>query len=169
VVRDGDGFPYVPGKTIKGLLREAAEVLYEINAPDVSRKLIDECFGIQNQADAEKTINGKCYFSNAEISYAMKSHIAVDSEMGSLKLKKLFSRVTSTAIESETGVAKEHSLRRIEVVNPVPLQGVVSIPEGESYERFFYLCFQMVKRLGTGRNRGFGRCGFELIKEGGVQ
>ena len=169
VVRDEHRFPYVPGKTIKGLLRESAESLLEMNAEGVSREIIDECFGIPDQSQQGQSLPGLCYFSDAVVSQAMRNYIAGDKKNGPAKLKKLFSSATSTAIDYSSGAAKDNSLRRIEVANPVPLKGTISIPEGGEYSVFFKMCLKMVKRLGTGRNRGLGRCLFEPVQEGGAQ
>ena len=45
VIKDAKGMPFVPGKTIKGLIREAAETLTCL-APDKypSQKIIDKSF-----------------------------------------------------------------------------------------------------------------------------
>ena len=64
VVKDEDGLPYASGKTIKGLVREMAEVLNDC-------KLVNECFGASSDEKDEcfekdvKREEGVCYFSNA--------------------------------------------------------------------------------------------------------
>ena len=66
VIKDAKGMPFVPGKTIKGLIREAAETLTCL-APDKypSQKIIDNIFGKRSET-AEIPQIGKAFFSNAE-------------------------------------------------------------------------------------------------------
>lgn len=66
VIKDAKGMPFVPGKTIKGLIREAAETLNNL-APDryPSQEIIDNIFGKRSET-AEIPQIGKAFFSNAE-------------------------------------------------------------------------------------------------------
>ena len=57
VIKDNDGLPFVPGKTIKGLLSEAVFTLNE------STPFFSEVFGISGEKNAHK--QGCAYFSNA--------------------------------------------------------------------------------------------------------
>ena len=154
VVKDENEIPYVPGKTIKGLLREIAELLYK---DDTFTK---ECFG-------DKGVDmGKCYFSNATLDDATKNEIV------SNKLRdNLYDVIASTKIgeknkENETfGIAVDDSLREIEVVIPITLQGkILDIPSQDDYEKL-QKALKMIKRMGLNRNRGLGRCEFEIVEE----
>ena len=69
----------------------------------------------------------------------------------------------STSID-EKGIAKDHSLRKIETVVPCKLEGeILNIPDGA--EHVLEDAMRYVKRMGTGRNRGFGRCKISIRKE----
>jgi CRISPR/Cas system CMR subunit Cmr4 (Cas7 group RAMP superfamily) len=68
VVKDKDDLPFVPGKTIKGLIREAADVLTLFGEQQEAK--MKTLFG--NEADAESGADnhGCLFFSNAELSKA---------------------------------------------------------------------------------------------------
>lgn len=74
----------------------------------------------------------------------------------------LFKKLTTTSI-GENGIAREHSLRSLEVTVPCTLHAsIIGVPADacEMIEKSFGL----IKRLGQKRNRGLGRCDF---KKGG--
>ena len=65
--------------------------------------------------------------------------------------------VASTAID-EKGIAKDLSLRKIETTIPCNVYGTILNVANEDVELLLET-FKWVKRLGLGRNRGYGRCG----------
>lgn len=78
----------------------------------------------------------------------------------------MYRSIASTAID-ENGIAKEHSLRKIEVVVPCTLYGeIIDVPENMAEE--IINAFKYIKRLGQNRNRGLGRCTISMEK-GGMQ
>ena len=151
VVKTGDGLPFVPGKTLKGVLRELAESEGECT-------FVNACFGGSTDEqspcyeESAKNVAGLCRFANAQIAPATAKSIAAAKQQ-----EYLYDTIASTKI-GENGVAEDKSLREIEVVVPMVLEGYVSdIPDAQSYEKLARL-MQMVKRMGLGRNRGLGRC-----------
>lgn len=152
VIKDKDGLPFVPGRTIKGLLREAAKALSDSTKDPA---LIDCIFGISGDADKEtqETRLGCAFFSNA----VLKGGQAIAAQKLAPYLYQSFS---STAID-ENGIAKDNSLRKTETVVPCTLQGkIMNVPsEGVS---LLQKAMSYIKRMGTGRNRGFGRCEFTV-------
>lgn len=151
-VKDKDGLPYVPGKTVKGLLREALESIAEYSGNNCSQS-INELFGFFD--DKDKHQKGSLFFSNAVIPDGDRKGML---ENGWVKF--LYGRRANTAIEG--GTAKRTSLRASEVCMPCTLEGkILDLPSEmkpaiENGMRF-------IKRLGVGRNRGLGRCKFEII------
>ena len=139
VVKDENGLPYVPGKTIKGLLRENVEILDASKARDI--------FGFEGANIASS------YFSNATLDEATQEHL---NNNPTLK-KHLFDKVTSTAID-ENGIADDKSLREIEVVVPLTLSGTIECEEKELIKQ----AALMIKQMGLNRNRGLGRCKVEV-------
>ena len=58
---------------------------------------------------------------------------------------------------SPNGIAKEGSLRRIEVTIPLTLEAeILNVPT--ELKELLIEALSMVKRLGVNRNRGLGRC-----------
>jgi CRISPR/Cas system CSM-associated protein Csm3 (group 7 of RAMP superfamily) len=137
VVKDSKGIAFLPGKTLKGLLREMAELLE-------NKVFVKMCFG------AEGVEMGSCYFSNAFVSKEVHEQIV------SNKLQdNLYDEIASTKIEN--GMAVDNSLREIEVVVPIALFGEINDVPNEHKEQMIQ-ALKMIKRMGLNRNRGLGRC-----------
>jgi len=137
VVKDKDGLPYLSGKTLKGLVREMAELLDD-------DAFIKSCFGV------EGVDMGRCYFSNVTLSKEVQEQIVTN------KLQdNLYDEIASTKIEN--GIAVDNSLREIEVVVPLILYGTIDdVPT--DYKEKIIQSLKMIKRMGLNRNRGLGRC-----------
>ena len=69
-----------------------------------------------------------------------------------------------TAIDEKTGIAKDHSLRNIRVLDRgITFKGTVSlINASEIHEQALALALQNLRRAGTNRNRGFGQIECEM-------
>ncbi len=146
LLRDDSGRPYIPGKTLKGLARENAELLVELNKAD--RKMLDEVFGV-SAADRAAYGNDGVFFKDAY----------VVGEYGTRRIQQI-------RIDTESGTSSDGSLRSIEVATPCLLEGALYGVK-EEWVDFVQDSLMMVKRLGLNRNRGLGRCrisGFEDIK-----
>jgi CRISPR/Cas system CSM-associated protein Csm3 (group 7 of RAMP superfamily) len=141
VVKDPDGIAYLPGKTIKGVLREMAELLDSAKT--------DKVFGCEGANMANS------YFSNATLDEDTRNYLANNKKL----IKNLYSKVTSTKLD-ENSQAIDGSLREIEVVIPLTLYGEIVSDEDELITR----AMGMVKQIGLNRNRGLGRCQMEVIK-----
>lgn len=158
-IKDEDGFPFIPGKTVKGLIREATETLVKLNPGRYpSWDEVERIFGQDN------SLQGCAFFSNAELP---------DEDKAALKpyAKHLFTALSSTAI-GDDGIALEHSLRRIEVALPCVLTGeIMRWPDDEKGEneniKLIEDSLAFVKRLGENRNRGLGRCRFSIMSNDG--
>ncbi len=163
VNKDRAGLPYIPGKTIKGLLKDTAIDLFE---GDDYSNFIEACFGNENEKDhnPEKSIN-RFFYSNSEFTPEITKYFIDNPE----KIRKLYRNIISTSIDEKTGVAKKESLRTMEVVIPLTLTGFISnIPN--DYVKQMEDCLKMIKRLGVKRNRGLGRCRFDVVstEKGGL-
>ena len=150
VIKDKNGLPYVPGRTIKGLLREAATILYHEN------EAIGNIFGISGDEDNHQT--GCSFFGNATLPHAEYKYI-VEQKLA----PHLYQTFASTSID-ENGIAKDNTLRKIETVVPCKLEGeILNVPDGAEHLLEDAMCY--IKRMGTGRNRGYGRCKISIRKE----
>ena len=145
VVRDADGLPFVPGKTIKGLVKQAYESLYGKNS---------DLFG------EEGNKQGGAFFSDATIG----------SERGAIVRDELapyfYQSISSTAI-NDNGVADSGSLRKMEVVIPCELTGEILFDASQSdWVDKLTKAVRLIKELGLKRSRGFGRCKFTVVSDG---
>ena len=152
VVKDSTSLPYVPGKTIKGLVREAAEMFWD-------RGDIDKCFGSRDskvgQENNDDTTQAQCYFSSATIDEKIAAEIT-SNELES----NLFEIISATKID-ENGIAADKSLRDIEAVLPITLIGRIENID-DKFAQNLVRALKSVKRMGLNRNRGLGRCEFEV-------
>lgn len=150
VVKDHDGLPFVPGKTIKGLVLEAAELICSL------QNCLDDQLSFLGKAGA---VRSATFFSDAVIDNEEHQKI-VSSGLASL----MYDRIASTSIDRETGVAETGTLRSMEVVVPCLLTGtVLSIPDDKVPLVKQSLAY--ITGIGLRRNRGLGRCHFSVIKE----
>lgn len=148
VVKDSCGLPFVPGKTIKGLFRDACSELEKYGHADGN--FLKRVFGTEDSMS-------ECFFSNAVLGKSERDYISQE-ELSDY----MYDSVSATAI-GEDGIAADHSLRRMQVVLPCTLYGtIVGVPQdcAETLTKSMGL----IKRLGGGRSRGFGRC--MVSKEG---
>jgi len=163
VIKDQNNLPFIPGKTLKGLLREAAADIQKIKGT-IENDFIAMVFGMETTDEniQEEKPKEVTHFTNGELSEAMKYKITKDDLSG-----HLFKGISSTAI-GKNGVAKKHSLRRMETTIPLVLEARILKIDGK-YSDSLKECMQWIKRLGQNRNRGLGRCSFEIIEKGGNQ
>lgn len=166
-LKDKHGFPFVPGRTLKGLFREAAEVLLQSGL--TTMQTVDKLFGEREAKETEpetekqrKRDHGVAFFSNATFDLH-----TVKLLQGSNMIEQLFDVVAATAIDPENGIADSHTLRRAEVALPCRLYASIYLEiEGtniQEYIKQISYCMQYVKRLGHRRSRGLGRCTISII------
>lgn len=172
VIKDKKGLPFIPGKTLKGLILEAVEDLLAFRGESGAKQLgLKQTFGYpevkeeakvkekEEEVKEEMPRKGEAFFTNAELPEELASRIVSD-KLG----RFLYRTVTSTAIETD-GVAKDFSLRRMEVVVPcVMLGSILNVPDEFASELQDSL--KLIKRLGQSRNRGLGRCQITIAKGG---
>lgn len=163
VIKDKDGLPYVPGKTIKGLIREAVDILYsEKKENDDYKAVFDNyttVFGISG--DEENSSRSESFFKDAILSEAERKHI-VFNELS----RHLYHTISGTAIEDD-GTAKDNSLRKIQVCVPCELEGeILNVPNQQMAEAIIN-GLRYIKRLGAWRNRGLGRCTIATTEQKG--
>lgn len=145
VVKDEFSLPYVPGKTIKGLVREMAE--------NINKEKTNELFGFEGNGMA------KIYFSNLTLKKDVHEYLANDDELKNY----LYSKITSTKID-EKGLAQKDTLREIEVVIPLELYGKIQCEDEKDYE-LIQRSISMIKQIGLARNRGLGRCQISKVEK----
>jgi CRISPR/Cas system CSM-associated protein Csm3 (group 7 of RAMP superfamily) len=155
VLKDTNGFPYIPGKTLKGLIREAAETLESLESEGFDKNWINELFGIRTE-DLKKDENSKnelsgkrtdeaenskkekeydrqhnkLFFTNATLTSTLQESIISEKTQ-----QYLFEKIASTTIDKDTGITKKHSLREMQVVVPLTLFAkIYNVPEAPKEE-----------------------------------
>lgn len=155
VIKDNQNLPYLPGKTIKGLLKDVFSDFIEVQPDLLDTDFIKANFG-ENIEKEKKSVMGRLFFSNAELSQNEKNEIS--KEMSAF----LYHNIASTTI-GENGVAKNSSLRNLQVCIPIVLHGYIDgVDPDETH--LFEVAFKYLRHIGSNRNRGLGRCIFESIK-----
>ncbi len=159
VIKDSDGLPYIPGKTLKGLIREAFDDYVSFSKANVDS--VDKAFGKPVDGQGEQS-QGILYFTDACLREDERQAI-IDNNAQQF----MFQKRSRTAID-ENGIAKEHSLRSIQTVVPCTLYAtVMNVPDDMC--DILTKSLGLVKRMGVNRNRGLGRCQLSVvnIKKGG--
>lgn len=188
ILRDADGFPYVPGKTLKGVFREAFRVAgnsgwfktFDATGQDDAKfrdRLIQTIFGHDGRKEGfsedELHAEGLIHFTSAALPAAVKKEIGDNKEY-------LFTTVQSTAIHEKYGTAINQSLRTIEVAVPMHLLAEITLDPpfantGENADELkltaedlskiaalFPAVSALITEIGGKRRRGFGRCIWDL-------
>ncbi|MHA1339365.1 MAG: RAMP superfamily CRISPR-associated protein [Promethearchaeota archaeon] len=168
IVYDKYGIPYIPSRRIKGLLRASAFEICDILG--LKTDYIDFIFGrigfqkskirignmyIPNYNELKKDLKLVKLVENNEILRNIITKMAVINYFSKLRYQ--------TAIEN--GVSKDLSLRTLRVLKPdLRFEGEISElqPLTIQEKAFLYLTVLNLKRIGTLRNRGFGRIKCEI-------
>ena len=160
---DNYGLPYIPSKRLKGLLREA---FIEYSEWSETKEEYDKLQEIGKKLFGTEGANNSCNLKidNAYIEEYEKIindiNNVEDTYKKYLSKQRVINSNTSiryqTAVDLETGVAKENSLRSMRVLD----KGIkfLSNIECETEEEMNLLkpIVQLVNHIGTHRTRGFG-------------
>ncbi|CAN0395443.1 unnamed protein product, partial [Phaeothamnion confervicola] len=169
VLRDAQGLPFVPGRALKGLLRDAMELasLSGSVAPERITKLFgsalpqpgkDQDQDQQMESGRFSSEEGELWIGSAKLPETWNRWVESTSEEESFSiLSSLFTHVSSTAIDAN-GVAAKHSLRVAEVAMPMDLGAdIQGAPNDESWAEDIKKALPLLRALGSRRNRGYGR------------
>ena len=169
---DADGLPYLPGRTLKGLLREAVLRLEQLGA--CAAGAASTLFGTREIGqDRYATVPGLLRVNSARLPAAVRAYLQQHPELKA----GLFHDVFQTAINDATGVAKSRSLRSARLAVPVQLQADITViptvaaPPNFSKEQWDILeaALALFDGVGNGRTRGLGRCIATLAAFAGEQ
>lgn len=164
MLKDEHGMPFVPGRSLRGLLRYAfGQASMNSWFGTHSDALLTLLFG-QEGTDGLVS-QGMLQVSSATLAEHEYQAIVAEPELKSF----LFQTTTSTAIDEATGTALEGSLRSMEVAVPMNLVAEVSLNEAHpDYKQMLSLnvdmnqaldaCAALITHIGGHRYRGFGQC-----------
>lgn len=156
VLKNRNSLPYLPGRTVKGLLREAMQCCEDAGA--VPGGTADTLFGTPSQKGKNTgSVPGILTFGNAELRKQERRWLS--STEGSGAREALYDTVASTSIDSSSGVAVYRTLRTIELCVPLTLESEIGgIPEKSGTEEHLKKAAALLRALGSHRTRGLGRC-----------
>ena len=149
------GLPYVPAKTLKGLIREMVEICAEdVNITDITCVELQKWFG--NTADKENHCYGKYEVPDNETqTYLGNANIIDNIEKNNIS--GLFKNFKNTKLEK--GIAKDSTLREIQTVIPLTLNTTfLNVDINSTQYILLKNAIESIKRIGLNRNRGMGRC-----------
>ncbi len=162
--RDADGFPYVPGKMLKGLIKDACMRLR--NAGNSRYAFTDDLFGASGKSEGlnrTETSSGKIFISDARLSPALRQ--ALQKDESSAARDNLTRNIYSTAID-ENGTAKNESLRGYEVAVPMELEAVLECDcQKDVLEDIKMAASKLVCAIGSHKSRGLGEVVIEFKDE----
>jgi len=137
VQKDSNGLPFIPGKTIKGLVREAAERLCEL----LEKAKADDLKQLKNHLFGQPGgFGGKMHFPNL---YPVQN-----------TFKPVYRYQTAL---DENGNAKKGSLRKYELLDSglgFTGESITLLSQREAI--FLSLACLLIERMGVRRNRGWG-------------
>jgi hypothetical protein len=162
IEHDANGFPFLRGKTLKGLLAESAEnVVFALDNAEKWCKAKNDLFGISGRGLKER---GSLHIGDAQLPASLRAAV---SDEGLPKEDVLYSLTgirRQTSI-NEYGAPEYASLRSMRVLLPgVVLEAQISFDPSPTDEQKQLLAAAVLdlRRAGTGRNRGRGWLQAEL-------
>jgi len=178
VHKDAYGLPCLPGRTIKGLLRDAlyraemwgllsdelklgegelTQSLFGSNAPDQDETRLETTPGALRVSDAVLDEKLRQYL----IALLTSAPDSKNQRDGHNLRRGFFHHVHATAIEHESGTAKKTSLRGMEVTIPLTLTAQLQVlPHAqliENWHKELNFCLPLIRAIGSSRSRGLGR------------
>lgn len=133
--------PYLPGRELKGLIKNALEFYFENNKSDNSQEInFDE---LENYIQIDSAYPEE-YIPEEFIKYILKKR--------------------NSQSMNNKGVSITGSLRSVEYVIPMNLSVELMLDDSKINKEVFESAIKLIKCLGSNRNRGNGRCKFSLKK-----
>lgn len=183
LVRDVDGLPYVPAKTLRGIWRDACERLalgLDDGKPGEWCRFVDYIFGSQpalgqrdptgrhhdpEEVPVESALLVRPARMEGTLRQALLSNPALRSALSFVK--------PGVAIDPQSGTAREDFLRFEEmgrVGTLLEARCVLNVPDGvgEAASALLVAGLALVERLGGKRRRGAGRCAISLADGGAL-
>lgn len=154
-----DGLPRLPGRTLKGLLRDAVFRAETWGWEAVPEGITESLFGPLGR-DGEETRPGRLRVSDATLPEEVAGWLT--TQEGKKLVAGLYREHFSTAIDPDSGVAKGRSLRGMQVVVPLMLESTIQevsavASDGCDWRGLLRAVFPLVSAVGGHRSRGFGR------------
>lgn len=159
-----EGFPYIPAKRIKGVLKEAAIELVEFcgkyNLEDVN-----QLFGEEGKVNSQFVIcDGRVKFSEEMIKEIHNCNDMYKPYVKAQHISDYYTNVRmNTTIDDKSGTAKDGSLRSTRVVHAKNEFYCNVKLENDANVSLLEDCCKMVRHMGLKRTRGLGEVRLELM------
>lgn len=171
---DNYGLAYIPSKRLKGLIKEAFIEYSDWAKNETNTEMFDriskELFGIE---DSNNSCNLK--IDNAYLQNIDKIEDEIQRIEGRYQKYVSKQRIINlntdiryqTAVEQESGVAKENSLRSVRVLEAGNIFEAILECETEEELEIIKKCIKLVTHMGNNRTRGFGEieCNIRDVQE----
>lgn len=171
VHKDAYGLPCLPGRTVKGLLRDAVyrAEMWGLLPDGVKEPNFTQCwFGTDALAQGEirlETQPGALGVSDAVLDKQLLDYLQWQQREKPTDFQRLaqgfFHQIHATAIKHETGSAKDKSLRGMEVTIPLTLTAqLYKLQPNKLIDNWFEelkKCLPLIRAVGNSRSRGLGR------------
>ncbi len=158
LMKDNDDLPIIPGKTLKGLIRDAYYECNLQNGKTLFGHELPEEVGQLKKADLQE---GKLYFGTAHLPDDEIKFLINNKEL----IKGLYRNITTTRLDNDKQ-NKDTALVKSEVCIPLTLEAEISPVNEETITNEdieeLKKAFKMLKLMGEKRYRGLGRCKVEL-------
>lgn len=173
VLKDKYGLPFLSGKSLKGVLRDAffeAQRARWLLLPVDADDYCEQVFGMEGGS-----VQGCIRVSNAQLSNTEQAILRHETDLK----KSLFTTIHSTTIDHATGTAKDGSLRSIEVAIPMQLHATIYLAEfasetgfsDEQYEhvKHYFVtnlerAFAFIWSLGANKYKGLGEVSLHVAQ-----
>ena len=175
---DEYGLPIIPGKRIKGCLRESAQEILEMLGVDDAK--INDLFGSAGSDSPSPIFISNAVINNYEdtVQWLKQADSQIKDCISADVLQSIFTVIRNqTALETDTkedtkspGIAKEHSLRLLRAIKKgnefyCPIYLDSDAAKSDIYKNLLIISVSNLRRMGTNRNRGMGRVTCHLKQE----
>lgn len=159
---DRYGIPNIPAKRLKGCIREAALEMKELGI--ISQDQFEEIFGKEGEQRAAFSLSNACIFDYEETTDALNCCPYEELKTPQNVLDQYTCTRTQTAVDPESGVADENSLRTIRVVRKgLRFQAECNWEKEVSAPEILGQAVSLVKHIGMARTRGLGMVDMVLV------
>ena len=167
IARDEEGLPFLPAKTINGVIRDACEELLNWLGHDSDYELDNWATFIFGRANH----SGRIRIRSGRLDDATRSYLSSQEMSRRKRIARHFSTIKAgVSIDPLSGRAKDDHLSFTEVARPMLLTAEVEILEAnENVVALVAAACQMVEYVGGKRRRGLGRCEMKLLTPNGTE
>ncbi|MCW5907195.1 MAG: hypothetical protein KIS94_05010 [Chitinophagales bacterium] len=156
------GYPHFPGRRFKGLLRESMEEVLEMMGHNNVEGTIQHIFGKEDRDEGDGIIRVPNFFLKGwrHLKKQTKAKAAEYAFQPAFIKKYFTTEIQQTAIDQNSGTAKDRSLRNYRVLKPSnDFYGTLEFAESlsEDQQTWFKYALANLRYAGTRRNRGFGK------------